>query len=236
MIFKKNNLYVFGASGHAKELVNLAKNTHKNCPTFHRFVFVSSKGQEAGTISEEKLSKVASDTFFCKAEKLRVVLGIGSPKVREKIDRLVLNPNSFLIPQNLISSSANVPEEMLHLVRGSCPKWNINPRNQRGIIICPGVTVTVDVKLGRHVHLNTGCTVCHDVEIGDYSIVSPMATVCGNVTIGKRCYIGAGAVIRDGVSIADDVTVGAGAVVVSDLKDPGTYVGCPAKFLKEESI
>jgi acetyltransferase-like isoleucine patch superfamily enzyme len=44
-------------------------------------------------------------------------------------------------------------------------------------------------------------------------------------------FLGAGATVIDGTTIADDVTVGAGATVVSDIREPGTYVGSPARRL-----
>lgn len=231
MFFKKKTIYIFGASGHAKELANLASKTHKNSLTFKKAVFVTPLGQEAGTISEDGLDRQANTTFHSGSyAKTMVAVGIGSPRIREKIANKI-EDDPLLVPVNLISSSATIPKDMLYLARTD-PWYGFN----KGIVICPRVTLTVDVRLGKHVHLNTACTICHDVTIGDYSIVSPGATICGKVTIGARCYVGAGAVIKDGISIVDDVTIGAGSVVVKDIDTPGTYVGCPAKFLKEESI
>jgi len=47
--------------------------------------------------------------------------------------------------------------------------------------------------------------------------------------------LGAGATVRDGRCIGDDIVIGAGAVVVSDLIQPGVYVGVPAKSLQRAS-
>ena len=117
-------------------------------------------------------------------------------------------------------------------------KWDIDKDfpfavwHNNGVIICPGAIVTVNVTLGRHVHLNLNATVGHDSTIGDYTTVSPGAAVSGNVTIGKRCYIGTGAVIIEKINICDDVIIGAGAVVVKHITESGTYVGVPAKKIK----
>lgn len=98
-----------------------------------------------------------------------------------------------------------------------------------GTIICPGAILTVGVWVGCHVIINLNCTVGHNAHIGDFTTLSPGVHVSGNVYIGKRCYIGSGAVIREKVLICDDVVIGAGSVVVSDITEPGTYVGVPAK-------
>ncbi len=61
------------------------------------------------------------------------------------------------------------------------------------------------------------------------------ATVAGRCRIGRRVMIGAGATVRDGLCIGDDIIIGAGAVVVSDLLQPGVYVGVPARPLGRAS-
>jgi sugar O-acyltransferase (sialic acid O-acetyltransferase NeuD family) len=88
------------------------------------------------------------------------------------------------------------------------------------------------VRVGRGVIINTGAIVDHESSVGDCSHVSVGATVAGRCRIGRRVMIGAGAVVRDGQCIGDDVVIGAGAVVVSDLIQPGVYVGVPARPLR----
>lgn len=98
-----------------------------------------------------------------------------------------------------------------------------------GTIVCHGVVITVNVKLGICVILNSNVSIGHDTVIGDYSTISPGANLSGNIVIGKRCYIGANAVVREKITICDDVTIGAGAVVVKNITEPGVYVGNPCK-------
>lgn len=94
----------------------------------------------------------------------------------------------------------------------------------QGSIICPGVTATTGVNIGKHVLVNLHCTIGHGASIGDYSTLSPGVHISGDVSIGAGCYIGTGAVIREKISICDGVTIGAGAVVVKDITEPGVYV------------
>jgi sugar O-acyltransferase (sialic acid O-acetyltransferase NeuD family) len=102
----------------------------------------------------------------------------------------------------------------------------------QGVIICPGVWVTVNVRLYEHVILNLNCTVGHDCILGACTTVAPGANISGHCTLGQRCYIGTGAVLREEITLTDDVVIGAGGVVVKDILEPGTYVGNPVRRIK----
>jgi sugar O-acyltransferase (sialic acid O-acetyltransferase NeuD family) len=106
-----------------------------------------------------------------------------------------------------------------------------------GSIICCGTILTVNIKLGCHVHVNLDCTIGHDVHIGDFSTLSPGVHVSGNVHIGEGVYIGTGANIINGISgkplvIADGTVIGAGACVTKSAECPGLYAGVPAQLKK----
>ena len=134
---------------------------------------------------------------------LPTVIGIGSPQIRRKV----------------FEENMTLDYKILHFGR-HFGQLLIQP----GIIICPGVTLTTDIKLGAFVIININSTVGHDCEIGDFTTISPGANISGNVKIGANCYIGTGAMIREGITICDDVVLGAGMIVVKDITEPGTYV------------
>ena len=98
-----------------------------------------------------------------------------------------------------------------------------------GAVIMDGAVINCGVTLGRGVIVNTNSTIEHDTVLGDWVHVAPGATVCGDVTIGPYSMIGAGATVIEGKKIATCCVIGAGATVVHDLKEPGVYVGCPAR-------
>ena len=50
--------------------------------------------------------------------------------------------------------------------------------------------------------------------------------------IGDRVLIGSQSCIREGIEVCSDAIIGMGAVVVKDIKEPGVYVGNPAKRIK----
>jgi sugar O-acyltransferase (sialic acid O-acetyltransferase NeuD family) len=100
-----------------------------------------------------------------------------------------------------------------------------------GAILSPFVTLTSNIRIGRHFHANLYSYVEHDCVIGDFVTFAPSVRCNGNVTIGDGAYIGAGAVIRQGIAIGARATVGMGAVVTKDVPAGETWVGNPARKL-----
>jgi sugar O-acyltransferase (sialic acid O-acetyltransferase NeuD family) len=100
-----------------------------------------------------------------------------------------------------------------------------------GSILCPGVVLTTNVKIGSGVILNLNVTVGHDTQIGSFTTVSPGANISGNVKVGVNSYIGTNAVIREKLSMGTKSVLGMGAVLVKSIPDGETWVGNPAKML-----
>jgi sugar O-acyltransferase (sialic acid O-acetyltransferase NeuD family) len=141
-----------------------------------------------------------------------VLLAIADPTIRHK---LVLDWNKKSVP----FASYLSPDIVLHQTVGF----------ERGCIICPGVKLTVDIKIGQFVIINLNSTIGHDTVIGDFTSIMPSVNISGNVKIGKRVFIGSGATILQGLTIGDDVVIGAGAVVAEDLPTGARVKGVPAK-------
>jgi sugar O-acyltransferase (sialic acid O-acetyltransferase NeuD family) len=119
-------------------------------------------------------------------------------------------------------------------IHSSAQILDINITIGKGSIICAGTILTTNIKIGDHTHLNLNTTIGHDCTIGNYFTTAPGVNVSGNCDIDDFVYIGTNASLRQKLKICRNVTIGLNAGVVKDIKEPGTYVGVPAKILKNE--
>ncbi len=101
-----------------------------------------------------------------------------------------------------------------------------------GTIICPGVILTTDIRVGRFVTFNFGLTVGHDSTLGDFVTLAPGVHLSGYSRIGEGADLGAGAVTIPGVEVGAWTIVGAGAVIAHSLPANCTAVGVPARPIK----
>jgi acetyltransferase EpsM len=121
--------------------------------------------------------------------------------------------------------------ESLNFVNVLHPKLSFHKSNIIGVgnIISKGVVITVDIKIGNHVIINSNSTIGHDTIIEDYVSIMSGVHISGNVIIKEGTFIGAGAVVLQNIKIGKWCTIGAGAVVTKDINDGKTCLGIPAK-------
>jgi sugar O-acyltransferase (sialic acid O-acetyltransferase NeuD family) len=106
----------------------------------------------------------------------------------------------------------------------------------QGAVLSPFVTVTSNVRIGKHFHANLYSYVEHDCIIGDFVTFAPGAKCNGNVVIEDYAYIGSGAVIKQGkpgqpLIIGRGAVIGMGAVVTRHVPPGVTVVGNPARLI-----
>jgi sugar O-acyltransferase (sialic acid O-acetyltransferase NeuD family) len=105
-----------------------------------------------------------------------------------------------------------------------------------GAILSPFVTLTSNLRIGRHFHANIYSYVAHDCVVGDFVTFAPRVCCNGNVVIEDHAYIGTGAVIKQGkpgqpLVIGRGAVVGMGAVVTKNVPPGATVVGNPARVM-----
>ncbi len=107
-----------------------------------------------------------------------------------------------------------------------------------GALLSPFVTLTSNIRIGRHFQANLYGYVEHDCVIGDFVTFAPGVKCNGNVVVEDHAYIGTGAVIRQGkpgapLVIGKGAVVGMGAVVTKSVPPGVTVVGNPARLLQK---
>ena len=210
---------VFGASGCGRGVMPVARR-QLDAATIsqHRLVFVD----DACNTERINGHRVMTYKQFLEqpADERFVVVAIAASRVRETVVSRCqadgIRPWSVMAENAVVMDDVNVGE---------------------GAILCPFVTLTSNIVIGRHFHANLYSYVEHDCVIGNFVTFAPGVHCNGNVRIGDHAYIGAGALIRQGVSgrpltIGEGATVGMGAVVISDVPPGATVVGNPARLMR----
>ena len=83
-------------------------------------------------------------------------------------------------------------------------------------------------KIGNLAHVG------HNVRIGEQALMVPMSGIAGSSVLGDRAVLGGGAAVGDHVTVAEGAQLGARALATRDIREPGTYVGQPARPLRQQ--
>lgn len=167
-------------------------------------------------VDEEYCSDGLFNLNTINSKKHRVIIAVGDPSVRMDIVNKLPKDITYW---NYISKHAIITDDLVNFGNGS--------------IVCAGAIITTNVYIGNHVYINTNSKIAHDCEISDYVTISPGANISGNVKINSNVYIGSNSAIREKISICSNVVVGLNAGVVSDINEPGVYVGTPCYKIKK---
>lgn len=201
--------YLFGASGHAKVVVEVIQSIKE---VKLEGVFDDYKKLE----SFFQLPFLGKFSDFNKDLNPQILVSIGDNRIRNNIVKQ-LDVDFFTV----IDNSAKVSKTSVI---------------KEGCVIMPGVVINAQAKIGKHCIVNSASVIEHECIIGDFVHISPNVTITGNVTVGEGTHIGAGAVVIPNVTIGKWCKIGAGSVVINDVPDFSVAVGNPAKVIKINKI
>lgn len=211
------NLAIVGSGGLAREFLDVVEsiNAHNRglglSPEFEFVGFISS---ELDALAQARGPLLGSDDLLASSDlDFEYVIGIGDGIVRERLDMIATAAGR--IAATLIHPMASVGRYRVDLGPGT--------------VICANSSLTTNLVLGRHVHVNLNSTIGHDSVIADYVSINPGVNVSGNVNVGKGTMLGTGCQVIQGKSIGSQSIIGAGAVVVRDIPDDVVAIGSPAR-------
>jgi len=105
----------------------------------------------------------------------------------------------------------------------------------RNCLILPGVIIEPNVVIEENCFINSGAIISHDAKIKAHSILAAGSIIGGYATIGEASLIGFNATVTELVEVADETLLGAGSVLLENSKKATTYVGTPARAIREHS-
>jgi sugar O-acyltransferase (sialic acid O-acetyltransferase NeuD family) len=208
---------IVGSGGLAREFLDVVQAINDENTRLGRgaeFSFLGFVSSEADELSEARGPWLGTDEFLTSSLlDFEYVIGIGDGPIRERIDKLASDAGRSAAV--LIHPMASVGSHSVNLGAGS--------------VICANSSLTTNLVLGRHVHVNLNSTIGHDCVIEDYVSINPGVNVSGNVVIGRASMLGTGAQVIQGKSIGSETIIGAGAVVVRDIPSNVVAIGSPAR-------
>ncbi len=202
-------IYLYGASGHAKVIVEILELEQKPIGG------LVDKNPAINSLLDYPVFQKVPDVFSKQVDGF--IVTIGDNLIRKKIaDQLNTTFSKAIHPTAKLSKRATIDE---------------------GTVVMAGVSVNVDARIGKHVILNTNCSVDHDCVIEDFVHISPNVALAGNVSVGEGTHIGIGACAIQGIQIGRWATIGAGTILINDVPDFAVVVGNPGVRIKwNESI
>jgi len=202
-------VYVIGAGGHAKVIIDTLKNLKWSVVGV-----VDDHPAKLGT-TFEGIRVVGDIPWFhelAQHQTLHAILAIGDNWVRRRVALGLPSVNfvSFVHPRAYVSSTA-----LLGV----------------GTVVMAGAVVQPQVSIGHHVIVNTSASIDHDCVLQDYVHVAPGSHLAGTVLLEQGVFVGIGSSVIPGKCIGAWATVGAGATVIDDIPPDVTVVGTPARAL-----
>ena len=206
------NLAIIGTGGFAREVFHLAKHVNKFNKNIKSFYFV-----ELDKFYKEEFCEGQKVLRFseCDLSNMSFVIAVGDPSIRRKIANSIPTNTKYA---NLISPLAFVANDLVY---------------EDGLIVMPFSYLSCNVKIGKHVHVNSHCVVGHDSILGDFFTSACGVNIAGNNLIEDNCYFGMNSSTRQGISITKNSIIGLNAGVVKNILTEGTYIGTPAKLISK---
>lgn len=176
-----DKVYLYGASGHAKVVIDIAKQAYIDVPCL--------------IDDNPVVNELAGLPVVHSAESLSpIIVTIGDCQIRRKIVEKLGERKYMTVVHPKATMADFVKMGFGTVVMAGAI---INPCASVGnhCIINTGSSIDHDCKIHDYVHVAPHCTLCGEVEVGEGTWVGAGTTVIQGIHIGKNCFIGAGSVV-----------------------------------------
>lgn len=100
-----------------------------------------------------------------------------------------------------------------------------------GAVIMGGCAINSGTTIGANAIINTGATVDHDCTVGAGTHIAPGVHLCGGVRVGAGAFLGAGTIVIPDISIGRGAVIGAGSTVIRNVAAGVTAAGTPCRAI-----
>jgi sugar O-acyltransferase (sialic acid O-acetyltransferase NeuD family) len=153
------------------------------------------------------------DFFKIKNKNLKVFIGIGDIKKRQKIIKILLDKN-YQFP-NLISKSSKIMKKC---------------EFGKGNIILPSSTILSPSVFQDFNIIGTRATILHHCKINSNCLFGGGALIGAGTNIEKNSFIGVGSVIASlNLNIGSNSFISSGSVVLNNIEKNTKVIGNPAR-------
>lgn len=204
MIKKHSIMYLYGASGHAKVIIDILKSQN-----------INPEGLFDDNLAINEL--IGYPVFHKLKKNIELIISIGDNKIRKKIaDNISDIHYTKAIHSSAIVSEFSTIDIGTVVMQGAIVQSS--SKIGQHCIINTGASVDHDCNIRDYVHISPHATLCGNVTIGEGSWIGAGTTIIPGVKIGKWSVIGAGSVVTKDIS--DNVlAVGNRCKVIKDLRN-----------------
>ena len=175
------NIYLYGAGGHAKVILDILK----------------SQGITVSGIIDDNLDieSLMGIPVFHAGIASPLIISIGSNRIRKNIAEKIGDDSAspFLCDKSAIISDCASIEKGTVVMQGVIIQTSA--KIGKHCIINTGSSIDHDCLIQDYVHIAPRCTLCGGVQIGEGSFIGAGSVVIPNIRIGKWSIIGAGSVV-----------------------------------------
>ncbi|MDE6515103.1 MAG: acetyltransferase [Bacteroidales bacterium] len=173
-------MYLYGASGHAKVIIDILR--ANNIPI------------EALFDDDDSVNRIF-DYPVLRSSEVRgpLIISIGNNEIRKNIaERLQVEFGKAFHPSAIISEEVRV-EYGTVIMQGAIVQSSASIGKH--CIVNTGASVDHDCRIGDYVHISPHATLCGNVTVGEGTWIGAGATIVPGVKIGAWSVIGAGAIV-----------------------------------------
>lgn len=173
-------MYLFGASGHAKVIIDILKASD-----------VEVNGLVDDNLEVNEL--LGYSVLHGYTELSPVIVSIGGNIVRKRVvEKLSSEFGKAIHPSAVISSTVTIGEGTV-VMQGAIIQADV--KVGKHCIVNTGASVDHECIIGDFVHISPHSTLCGNVSVGEGTWIGAGTTIIPGIKIGKWCVIGAGSVV-----------------------------------------